>query len=768
MRFTGLFLVLAVTWVVLGTSETFAAGSQTVTKQEAGESKRAKEESWAFFLKMSDLAETLFKQGIADPRGGIYRTIRVRSAKLGDTKDEIVETHGWVLPPDKNGKTYAVCHDGLLYPVLVAGEQVNFDADIAYLLKPAAPQTMITGGKKATPQFRLLSGEYPTLLQVLYLVALNGDLTQIQALYGAWEAQTLSQMSKRQEIQRDPYLYIITGWMRALYNRAIRSRSVGDDQQAAEDTERLSSALLLVNAEAYRRGFRNYANGAIRTGPSYILFLDDLPELKSDSARRVALPPRPPLDADALAKLPRDERIAELIDRLDDITAGPQAPHWLVGWQQHPLIQALVDEGDTTVEPLLDVLEFDERLTRAIVHSRRSSGTVHLVSVQEVVWECLTRIVDAPELTASSTRPTVTQVRQWWARNKGRSRAERWLAALQNDEDGRNALPAPNSELEKWSRALRHCQRLKENAERLVEPANIVRFGNAITRTVAKSGAARLPMKGEPLRAKYSGQVFDILRQRALELSEPGPQKWGEEYAAAASIAGNLYEWEPQNAQTLPTLREVMHRCADWERRAQKERGYSNPFPLPQRMAELTLARVRLGDRDAPSDCADWLQNEPSNVLDILAERPLNELWSEAEAAVLTQKSPLRNRAVRELFTSDLMRVFAFRRIGVLRLNDTTTLKAARSGKGGQLGPLPRICDRCALALSRSVAGAPHFDPLASIARRDAQCSALIGWLIHYNPATSKANTDGPTLDNEQGRRRPAVKGESAPIVLSF
>src|SRR5437867_1905672 len=68
-------------------------------------------------------ATTLFRQGLADPRGCEYRAIEIATGESASGSRRVERRRGWVLPqrPGDEGR-FAVRWDGVVYPVLsVAG-----------------------------------------------------------------------------------------------------------------------------------------------------------------------------------------------------------------------------------------------------------------------------------------------------------------------------------------------------------------------------------------------------------------------------------------------------------------------------------------------------------------------------------------------------------------------------------------------------------------------------------------------------------------------
>jgi hypothetical protein len=101
------------------------------------------------FDALIETTRLLFENGMSDPRGCEYRRIRI---PVGSSRSESatgVETRGWVLPlvestdggspngspggpPTRNqsARRFAVCWNGLVYPVVSVGERRDLDRDI--------------------------------------------------------------------------------------------------------------------------------------------------------------------------------------------------------------------------------------------------------------------------------------------------------------------------------------------------------------------------------------------------------------------------------------------------------------------------------------------------------------------------------------------------------------------------------------------------------------------------------------------------------------
>ena len=396
----------------------------------------AGKEASGFPPELVSATQTLFAQGLPDPRGCEYRAISVQVGSVFRGDGETVETHGWVLPADRAGKRFAICWNGLVYPVVGVKGRADLRADVRHL-----PRKMTDFARKrqdhmfpvpftgdAVPEEFSVAVEDPSLLKAVYLLRL-GETDPARAAYALWSEVVLPRHNERREIARDPYRYLASRWAWAAYDRAICAHVRGADALAAADTALLARAQPLIEVETARRSRGQHSDGGSQTlRDSRIYFLDELPALRRDSLRRLAQSPLPPLDVASLKALPRGERIAELIRRLDQVDTRQEGP---VSMGDHPVVGALIAEGDAAVEALLDVLEKDDRLTRSVTYPRYFRQQRHLRTVKEVAFICFSYIT---RLTmAGSGDRSAAALRRWWEANRNVSHPDRWFAQLAED-----------------------------------------------------------------------------------------------------------------------------------------------------------------------------------------------------------------------------------------------------------------------------------------------------------------------------------------------
>lgn len=561
---------------------------------------------------------TLFAQGMADPRGGKYQTITVVSNSMRGVETPI-ETHGWVLPSKVGDKQFAVCWNGLIYPVLNIKGAANLKEDMDALGQqqengqqkhPLGPDWAISL-RVTMPEAVPLLPLHPDLIKVAYLLRL-GENDLARKAYAIWETGTPPNQNGNLQIRQDPYLHLATQWTWALYDRATAAYMRGDDALALADCTLLTQIQPLVEAETAKHGYRIYPNGSAKEETAALPFLSNLAELKKDTERRIAEPPRPQRSIEAIKKLPQPERIAVLIQNLDQVNSHKQGVLWGIDNTYDPICEALVEEGDAAVEPLLDAIEKDERLTRTVNTSRRRNEK-SLVRVRSTAFETFTQVTSVSQF--GHLQPSIAVLREWWAKNKTLSPKDRWFAQLMQEETEREASLSPSTGDARLDQRVLETQRVRANASRWIEAANRIvqrsnekTFGRRTRIFPLKPGQKAPPFHGEALRVRHTPSVSDLLQRRALQLSEPTEDRWGFDVANAARLALLLHEWDPKGAQTLPTLQAVMQRCLNYQRKHMQE-AKSDSYQLGRPIAELSAARVALGDKAAGKEYLTWIQS---------------------------------------------------------------------------------------------------------------------------------------------------------------
>ena len=336
---------------------------------------------------------TLFDQGLADPRDCEYRQIEVVSGSVWGGAS-VCKMHGWVLPNKSVNQTqrFGVGWNGLVYPLMSVGEPANIREDVLQLIKQdETSRARYKIEHPNFPSFRLqyassdaTSMSHETLLPLKASLLLRlGHTDLAEKVWSAWIAGTDAN-------GKDPYLILSLDWTWALFDRAVTAHMRGDDRLS------LLSARSLVGIE--------------RTG--HLTFLKPLTQLLADEERRVrekSDPRREALEGD-LRKNPRVS-VDTLIRHLDEVVAVQWGQPGGVDLSGNEIVKALIAHGDAAVEPLLNVIENDTRLTRSVSFGRDFHFERHLIGVHEAAYVALVQILKISNFAFGSEWETMRQGR---------------------------------------------------------------------------------------------------------------------------------------------------------------------------------------------------------------------------------------------------------------------------------------------------------------------------------------------------------------------
>ncbi len=568
-------------------------------------------------------ARLLFEQGFADPRGCEYRDIEVR------TDFGVAPTHGWVLPARPGvEQRFAVCWNGLVYPLLSCGKKADLAADVQ-----GAITSKVKPGERSEPGWRPFSSEARA---VWHNTLGDGDDLAIALLLRLGEGERASALwtannPPPKENERDErskinlYPSLSRQFARVWFQRLAGAHRRGDDALALSDSRRLTAFTNVAFAEA-----KACAPNEELTPRSFLEFLDLLPALLADQERRAAEGPRPAVVCIGPGRQPdAAKRIAALIARLDE--------------SPHRIVQALIREGEPALEPLLECYATDRRLTRAIDTDygvRGFSEFSRCSFVREEAWTAILCILHRMEIEpfASDDLPKpatpaqeAAAIRDHLKTAKRRPLAERCFKLLAGD-----ARP------DEWVWA----------AERLTRETAPDRPLTALWSASAFGFRGdRPPLVGEPLRRKADPPVTELLLRR-IDQSEGRSH---DELIAA------LRAWEPQAARG-PLARHMirLRQAGNWD-----AYGWC------------VAARGELGDRTALDEYVAWvasltpqlpgdLRNGPFAPMERYPNHP--GMAAAAETLFGNEKSPWlplignrHNPRVHELIATDLLRLPAFR-----------------------------------------------------------------------------------------------------------
>lgn len=544
--------------------------------------------------KLVSAVELLVQLGFADPRQCEYREIELQTGSVWEGKGPLVRTRGWLLPASDGGPRHAVAFNGLVYEVLGVGEAADLAADVKALLAAHAQerqqwahehpgQVFSRLGTTATPEDATVSHQELTLAKVALLLRL-GETALAEAVWQEWlEGQgALLEGSA----DRDPFVVLASDWLWSRFDRAVTAHMRGDDSLALESARDLPRLGAEVEAEADRRTLPRPEGVGPEGGPlPRIGFLAQADALLADQQRRHDRGPRN-VELAKLGRLAGPERVAALIDALDEVSARQHGQPGGVELGSDPVVQALVGEGNAAVEPLLRVLEHDVRLTRAVHFWRDFARQRTVLGVHEAAYVALAGILQSSFFAAASTgddltvrgaagrREVAQQIRAFWDKWQGVSLEERWYQVLADDDAGP----------EGWLDA----------ARQITQPSNVTVLPTSTAlQTSVTSGepGPTAALRGEALRSKSAPSVAMLLAQRTGALAGDVPK--------GCELAQRFAAWDA--AAALPSLRTLTAKAIEASQQTPGRVRHGRCI------AALVLARAQAKDPDALSDYARWI-----------------------------------------------------------------------------------------------------------------------------------------------------------------
>ncbi len=492
---------------------------------------------------------TLFDQGLADPRDGEYRQIEVVVGSVWGGSG-VCKIHGWVLPnkSPNQSERFGIAWNGLIYPLVSVGEPADMNDDVLKLIKQDEDLRARYKLERPGHAFRRLhaaiaessSVSHETLLPLKASLLLRlGHIDLAEKVWSAWSAGTQDD---------DPYLILSTHWVWALFDRAVTAHMRGDHRLSLQSARSLP-------AERTR-----------------FAFLKPLTQLLADEERRV----RDKADARKQAveetlriQNPRD-RTDALIQHLDEVVALQTGQPGGVDLSESEIVKALIAQGEAAVEPLLNVIENDTRLTRSVSFGRDFHFDRHLIGVHEAAYAALVHILKTSNFITSGSqwetmregsldkrRALAAQIRQYLKEYGGLSLEERWYRILSNDD----------ASADQWLEAV----------EFIVQ-------------------------SGEALRIKANPTVSELLIRRMRDLAQRGGHESSQlamQKVVTLALALGTWDGRANNIE----LRRLMSTLVEQHAKDASKRSY-----LIGQIVSLTLKRSELDDNQALTEYAAWLQ----------------------------------------------------------------------------------------------------------------------------------------------------------------
>jgi hypothetical protein len=705
---------------------------------------------------------SLFDEGLADPRGCDYREIEIHIGETWRGDGGTNKTHGWVLPVPAGGKpTFAICWNGLVYPVVSVGAQMDVKTDVVPMISAAttnAPPMRMALYGRAIPE--KMSTAPDSLLPIKACLLLR--LGEINLATNLWNACNSSLQNFRgREPEKNPYLMLAGDWTWSLFDRMICAHMRGDVPLALVSARQLSAIQPKVEAEAAQRGFKHppiFNNGMQPPKEQpYLPFLEQLPQLLADLERRSQSPKEKSVVEMGLTNFPdQPVRIADLIEDLDLVNARQWGQPGGVALQLDPIVQALVKEGNAAVKPLLDCWDGDLRLTCSVGFGRDFFRDRHVLPVTSAAREALEEILQ-------TQFQSPAEARAFWKQYKGLSPEERWYQVLREDsvaqEQPVRTMAAGGQPHNETMMVFGRGQWME--AARMIVQSNTITGVPAAGFYHSNSLPAGQSVKlcGESLRSKDNPSVTKLLVKNANFIAEQAEQldqfQGVDAIQAGTELCGIINVWE-KPAAAGPARYLMQRAIALWP--DPNSFIMSSGHDLARDIPRLTEFRVEAGDLGALNEYAAWIKSADEEKVDEYANEAFEPLWrNPTNAAVATvaewlfndtnspwRRLPWKRSTFHNPLDSDLVKLPAFQKLLVRELDDkdvfgsmeyirpdTISYNLTDFGGGSRgitfpAGEQPalgtkveiRKCDWIAFSLSNAKQ-IPFFNPFASLEIRD-------------------------------------------------
>ncbi|HET6890091.1 MAG TPA: hypothetical protein VFH31_03235 [Pyrinomonadaceae bacterium] len=313
-----------------------------------------------------------------------------------------MKTHAWVLPPQPSvSHRFVVAWNGLVYPALSIGDKANLKDDVLAAVKSdeddRAKSAKASPGQKyhfvsAAPEPQTAAHSSLLPLKASLLLRLGENLLAEQ-VWAAWTAG----MDREPDAfhLQDPYIMLASGWLWPRLHRAVCEHMRRDDRLALYDARFINFLLYdITNVVEKRSASWPGTYSSKYAMQDYFTFLGPVPALFADQERRSKEKRvRWPVQSIVAKHDKQAERIAALILELDEATAYQRGQPGGINMSEDAVVQELIKQGAAAVEPLLIVLEHDNRLTRSVRFHRDFSFHRHIITVYETAYQALATIL---------------------------------------------------------------------------------------------------------------------------------------------------------------------------------------------------------------------------------------------------------------------------------------------------------------------------------------------------------------------------------------
>lgn len=347
----------------------------------------------------AETAKLLEQMGVSVPAGSVYceATAAFRSSEIGGSR---LRAKGWALPAQKGQPRMFLTVDGLTAFMGQVLSRPNLEADA-----------------RAAYAARWLPGRASRGLgSTSYLSSSDLGLALI---YLSGERELASELILNRPLRIKPFsVGALTPILMEQLSPAFEAFTKGEDALAKRKLESILRNRAQLESDVIRASAGQWELFTSRSTKPVTPFpcLDPAAELYADLQRRQ---PR---------KFDLGNPIGNLISKLEDVRGEQFVWPGTPSYEKDPTAQALIAAGPAAVEPLLECIENDKRLSRAL--RRGFDSPTSVVPVAKVARALLAEILQVPISESAKT----ADLRAIWAANQNFSPAERSFNLLKDEK----------------------------------------------------------------------------------------------------------------------------------------------------------------------------------------------------------------------------------------------------------------------------------------------------------------------------------------------
>jgi hypothetical protein len=572
------------------------ASASTSTKPEMVKTPACEPISMSEFQEIvAPKIEWLFEHGLDDPAGAEYREFSVEIGSVWSTSGYWKKTRGWALPEKVGMPREGIAWNGLRYEIASLGQVVDLASDVREVTRQAiesnkSPYGRISrisyleghplhGQTLAIKEFR------PVLSESATVDPIRPRLMKVALLYRAGFASESLHLWNGifhgcNNVASNPFLILTMEATWNLFDRAVCAHKRGDDKIALRELRKLVPLAKTCREIQKRENlrFRNRYYLPDDKIPDDFAFTNPAESLLKDQERRYAerinsnsFVPLPRLASftgkpwerwRAELELIKKAKVPTLIRWLQEVAITQDGQPGGCSPKGSKVVRALISKGDAAIDPLIECLENDERLSRTVTFGRDFHSDRSIWPARSFASYALAAVVGFNSLVKmNDNRPTKEEylrlLKEFMRKFRGMSREEMYYQILKDDDSS-------------WDQWIESAHKLTQEVDEDLLIGGGLQWVSVPNRIPGK----KVPLRGDLLKCRVYPSIENLLKERIRFFEEKAKVKdqisRGRAMEKVKGIESRLTKWNPSLAKNLlerlsREFQEVKGRKTGWE-----------------------------------------------------------------------------------------------------------------------------------------------------------------------------------------------------------